>query len=124
MNIKTTVLTLLVAVSAGQLLAQSASVTAAGLAKLDDLGLDACNTVFTTPSQDETGSIPLGNGNVGVNLWVEEDGDLLFYVARNDAISEIDTLLKCGRVRVHLSPKPIPLQTAKQHPGNLHLSQH
>lgn len=64
------------------------------------------NVVFNTPSQDETGSIPLGNGNLGVNLWVEEDGDLMFYLARKDAWSEILTMLKLGRVRLHLNPNP------------------
>ena len=50
------------------------------------------NAVFLSASQDETGSIPIGNGNVGINLWVEEDGDLLFYVSRNDAWAEAMTL--------------------------------
>jgi len=47
--------------------------------------LDAYNVVWTAPSQDGSGSMPLGNGEVGVNLWVEPDGDLLFYIARTDA---------------------------------------
>jgi hypothetical protein len=50
--------------------------------------------------------MPLGNGEVGLNLWVEKDGDLLFYVARTDAWSECCRLLKLGRVRVALSPNP------------------
>ncbi len=64
------------------------------------------NTVFTTPSQDETGSIPLGNGNVGANLWVEENGDLFFYVNRNDSLAETISLCKLGRVRIALTPNP------------------
>lgn len=105
-NVSLPVLALLVAASAGPVLAQPSNPPAASFAMVDAAGVDACNTIFTNASQDETGSIPLGNGNVGINLWVEEDGDLFFYVARNDAISEIDTLLKCGRVRLHLSPNP------------------
>ncbi|MHC1767151.1 MAG: DUF5703 domain-containing protein [Verrucomicrobiia bacterium] len=50
--------------------------------------LDAYNVVWTTPSKDSSGSMPLGNGEVGVNLWVEPDGDLLFYIARTDAWDE------------------------------------
>lgn len=50
--------------------------------------------------------MPLGNGEVGVNFWVEEDGDLLFYVSRTDAWSESATLLKLGRVRVSFDPNP------------------
>ena len=74
---------------------------AAPLAKLD-----AYDVVFTSPSKDEADSIPLGNGATGINLWVEENGDLLFYLAHNDAISEMHRLLKLGRVRVSLSPNP------------------
>jgi hypothetical protein len=61
---------------------------------------------WTTPSQDEADSVPLGNGTTGVGVWVEEDGDLLFYLARNDAISEMQRLLKLGRIRVSLTPNP------------------
>ena len=68
--------------------------------------LSRYNTVFQSPSLDETGSIPLGNGNVGANLWVEENGDLFFYVNRNDSLAETITLCKLGRVRVSLSPNP------------------
>lgn len=50
--------------------------------------VDAYNVVWTSPSQDSSGSMPLGNGEVGVNLWVEPDGDLLFYIARTDAWDE------------------------------------
>jgi hypothetical protein len=51
--------------------------------------------------------MPIGNGEVGLNAWVEEDGDLLFYIARTDAWSEISRLLKLGRIRVHMSPNPL-----------------
>jgi len=50
--------------------------------------------------------MPLGNGEVGINLWVEENGDLLFYISRSDSLSEISRLLKVGEVRVALSPNP------------------
>ena len=64
------------------------------------------NVVWTTPSKDAAGSMPLGNGEVGLNLWVEENGDLLFYISRSDSLSEISRLLKVGQVRVSLSPNP------------------
>ncbi|HOW73029.1 MAG TPA: DUF5703 domain-containing protein [Phycisphaerae bacterium] len=65
------------------------------------------DVVWTSPSQDAAGSMPLGNGEVGVNLWVEQKGDVLFYVSRGDSLSEISRLLKVGRVRVSLSPNPL-----------------
>ena len=52
------------------------------------------------------GSMPIGNGEVGLNVWAEPDGDLLFYISRTDSWSECNRLLKLGRVRVHLSPNP------------------
>ena len=50
--------------------------------------------------------MPLGNGDIGTNLWVEEGGDILFYISKTDAWSESVRLLKVGRLRVALSPNP------------------
>ncbi len=50
--------------------------------------------------------MPLGNGELGINLWIEENGDLLFYLSRNDSYSEVSQLCKVGKVRVSLSPNP------------------
>ncbi|MEN6449497.1 MAG: DUF5703 domain-containing protein [Thermoguttaceae bacterium] len=68
--------------------------------------LDRCNVVWTSPSKDASGAMPIGNGEVGLNVWVEESGDLLFYLARTDSWSECGRLLKLGRIRVSLSPNP------------------
>ncbi len=68
--------------------------------------LDTCNVIWTSPSKSSAGSMPIGNGEVGLNLWVEEGGDLLFYVSRTDSFSEACRLLKLGRVRVRLNPNP------------------
>jgi len=64
------------------------------------------NVVWTTPGKSSADSMPLGNGSLGINLWVEANGDLLFYLSRNDAYSEISQLCKAGQVRVSLSPTP------------------
>jgi hypothetical protein len=49
--------------------------------------------------------MPIGNGEVVLNVWVEEStGDLRFYIARTDALSEISRVLKLGGVRVHIDP--------------------
>ena len=68
--------------------------------------LDRCNVVWDSPSADAAGSMPIGNGETGLNVWVEDSGDLVFYISRTDAWSECNRLLKLGRVRVHLSPSP------------------
>lgn len=56
--------------------------------------------------EDASDSMPLGNGEVGINLWTEPNGDILFYISRTDAFSEACRLLKLGRVRVRLTPNP------------------
>lgn len=69
--------------------------------------LDRQDVVWTTPSKDAAGSAPIGNGEVVLNVWVEDEtGDLLFTIARTDALSEISRILKLGRVRVHFTPTP------------------
>ena len=72
--------------------------------------LDPYNVVWTTPSTDSRGSMPLGNGDIGLNVWVEAGGDLVFYVSKTDAwgddINGSYGLPKVGRVRVKLDPNP------------------
>lgn len=68
--------------------------------------LDSYNVVWESPSKNSAGSMPLGNGDIGLNVWVENDGDLLFYIGKTDAWSEDSDLVKLGRVRVHLDPNP------------------
>jgi hypothetical protein len=86
------------------LLACAAAAPAAGPSAPDDL--DRYNVVWTAPGATPAGSMPAGNGEVGLNVWVEEGGDLCFYIARTDTWSETCRLLKLGRVRVSLSPNP------------------
>jgi len=64
------------------------------------------NVVWDSPSTDFNGSMPIGNGDIGANVWVEDGGDLLFYISKTDAWSENARLLKLGRLRVRLSPNP------------------
>lgn len=72
--------------------------------------LDAYNVIWQTPSADVAGSMPLGNGDIGVNVWVEKDGDLLFYISKTDAWSDDYpgpySLPKLGLVHVKLKPNP------------------
>jgi len=70
--------------------------------------LNAYNVVWNTPSADSSGSMPLGNGDIGLNVWVEQNGDLLFYISKSDAWNENARLLKLGRVRVSVSFSPNP----------------
>jgi hypothetical protein len=67
----------------------------------------AQRVVWTEAASDASASMPLGNGEVGLNAWIEANGDLCMYVARTDAFSEICRLLKVGKVRVRVEPNPL-----------------
>jgi hypothetical protein len=61
--------------------------------------------VWSSPSKDATGSMPLCGGNLGLNVWVEGD-DLLFYLGHPDSRIEDAKLVKLGRVRLSLDSHP------------------
>ncbi len=74
------------------------------------LALTACGLTaqpakytWSTPSKNSSESMPLGGGDMGLNVWVE-DGDILFYVSRTGSYDEHNTLLKQGRFRVSTTP--------------------
>lgn len=82
------------------------------------------NTLSTTGSME---SMPLGNGDLTANVWVEKGGDLMFYIGKSDTWSEATRLLKVGRVRVSLSPNPFTedtnyIQTLNLHKGEINIS--
>ena len=72
--------------------------------------IDRYDLTWDSPSENSCGSMPLGNGDIGMNLWVEKSGDLLFYLSKTDAWSDNvggnKGLLKLGRIRVSLVPNP------------------
>src|SRR5438876_12182432 len=65
------------------------------------------NVVWDSPSRDASGSMPLGNGDIGLNVWVEESGELLLLIGKTDAWDENSINMKLGRVRVKFSPNPL-----------------
>ena len=63
------------------------------------------SVLWTTPSRDSSGSMPIGNGDIAANVWVEAgSGDLLLLLAKSDAWDQWGRLLKLGRVRIHCEP--------------------
>jgi hypothetical protein len=74
------------------------------IAPSDDL--DSCNVVWDSPGKNFKDSMPIGNGDVGLNVWTEQNGDLVFLIGKDDAWTENAQLVKLGRVRVKLSPNP------------------
>lgn len=65
---------------------------------------DDYNVVWETPSENQYGSMPVGNGNIGLNVWVEGNGDICFYIGKTDSWGDNGRLLKVGKVRVKCSP--------------------
>ena len=80
--------------------------------------LDSCNVSWDTPGPGPAASMPIGNGDIGLNVWTEPNGDLVFYIGKTDAWGgEVDpdmdpwmkqggVLMKLGAVRVSVSPGP------------------
>ena len=47
--------------------------------KAEDPGaISSHDVIWNTPGKNAADSMPIGNGELGINLWVEENGDLLF----------------------------------------------
>jgi alpha-L-fucosidase 2 len=81
--------------------------------------LDAYNVSWNTPGPSSSQSMPTGNGDIGLNVWVEPNGDLCFYIGKTDAwdaasateenqwIKAGGVLMKLGKVRVSVNPNPL-----------------
>src|ERR1700754_781231 len=50
-----------------------------------DTLLDRYNVRWDAPGPGSAQSMPLGNGDIGLNVWTEQNGDLLFYISKTDA---------------------------------------
>jgi hypothetical protein len=75
---------------------------------------------------NENSSMPLGNGDIALNVWTEQNGDVVLLLAKSDSWSENGQLLKLGRVRVKLTPNPFVApasitQTLKLEAGEVQL---
>ena len=64
------------------------------------------DVIWASPSRDVSGTMPIGNGDLGLNVWVEADGDLLVLLGKTDAWDENSINLKLGRLRIALEPNP------------------
>lgn len=63
------------------------------------------DVVWNSQSRNSSGSMPCGGGDIGMNVWVEDD-DVFFYLCRSGSFDENNTLLKQGRFRIRLTPNP------------------
>lgn len=71
------------------------------------------NVIWASQSQNSSESMPVGGGDIGLNLWVET-GSVYIYLSRSGTFDENNTLLKLGRVKLKLSPNPFEGKTFKQ----------
>lgn len=60
-------------------------------------GFAVCNDIYTvvwdSPSTNSSGSMPVGNGDIGASVWVDEQ-KLSFYISKTDSIDENQNILK------------------------------
>ena len=89
-------------------------------------GLASYNIAWASPSANSLGSMPIGNGDIGLNVWVEPSGDLVFFIGKTDAWDENVRLLKLGKIRVKLTPALVTTETFRQelklHEGVIEIS--
>eukprot|EP00911_Craspedida_sp_UC1_P001208 UC1_evm3s912 len=79
---------------------QTAAVTTQRLHSVDDY-----NVAWYSPSTSSLGAMPVGNGRLSANVWVEaSSGDLMLTLGLADALDENSNLLKLGRLRIRTDP--------------------
>jgi hypothetical protein len=75
--------------------------------------LDQYNVAWTTQSENAGESMPVSGGDIGLNVWVENN-ELMLYMGRAGYRDENGALLKPGRVRMKLTPNPFKNGTFRQ----------
>jgi len=71
------------------------------------------DVIWATESKNSSESMPVGGGDIGLNLWVEKS-EVYFYLSKSGTFDENNTILKLGRVKLKLSPNPFEGKTFKQ----------
>lgn len=88
--------------------------------------MEQYSVVWTSTSMNSSESMPVGGGDIGCNVWVE-NGDILFYMSRSGAFDENNGFLKSGRMRIRLTPNPFKDESAfeqilKLNEGNVEIT--
>lgn len=79
------------------------------------------NVAWDSPGERSINSMPLGNGDIGLNVWADKNGDVLIYISKTDAFDNMNRLVKLGRIRLSVSPNPFT--ESKAFHQTLHLSE-
>jgi hypothetical protein len=64
------------------------------------------NVEWDSPGKDATASMPIGNGDLGANVYVVGNGDLFLLLGKTDAFDWNGNVWKTGRVRIRINPNP------------------
>jgi len=64
------------------------------------MDLDKCNVIWRSPSERSVGSMPLGHGDLGANVWVDPHGAVHLLLSKSDAWDDLCRLVKHGELRV------------------------
>jgi alpha-L-fucosidase 2 len=81
--------------------------------------VDRYNVAFTTLGQNARDSMPLGNGDISLNAWTYDNGDVGLLIGKLDAYSGKPgasgaySLRKIGRVRISIDPPVFKEAAAK-----------
>jgi len=76
--------------------------------RFDNLtALAASDIVWDRAGHGSKDSMPVGNGDLGLNVWTEEEaGSVCFYIGKTDAWDDTGRLVKIGKVRITVEPNP------------------
>lgn len=64
------------------------------------------NVIWDSPSEDQTGLMPIGNGDMGASVGATKDGVLSLLLSKCDAFNFAGELFKLGRVNIAIQPNP------------------
>ena len=76
------------------------------LPELDAGPVSRYNVVWNSPSKNASGTMPVGNGDVGANVYALENGSLYLLLSKNDAYTYCGDIFKTGRIKITFSPNP------------------
>ena len=72
------------------------------------------NVVWNSPSKDAGGSMPIGNGDLGANVYAVQNDALYLLLSKTDAFDRSGNVLKTGRVKITIYPSPFREMWMKQ----------
>ena len=92
--------------------------------------LDACDVSWDKVEGTSAASMPIGNGDIGLNVWVEANGDISFYIGKTDAWDQggLEGPRKLGAVHISMNPPAVGpgvafTQILKLHEGEIEITE-